>query len=135
MDLSVKAGEELKVLEDIRLLIKDVILPRLDQLECQVRLLREATWPVCQSLKERHTLDDIRNKKKFLEHGVENEEEALELLRKKWNLQSHGEVTFSGYSNSDEEVRRILTSPPSGHFRPYHEPVRGMSRSESNQSF
>lgn len=133
MDLSVKAGEELKILEDVRLLIKDVILPRLDKLECEVKLLREVTWPVCQSIKERHTLDDIRNKKRFLEYGVQDEEEAIELLRKKWKLNSANDVSFSGYSNSDEELRRIL-SQTLDLFRPYPEQVHQMNRSESTQS-
>lgn len=134
MDLSVNPEEVCKILEDVRLLLKDVILPRLDQLECEVKLLREVTWPVCQSLKERHTLDDIRNKKKFLQHGVQNDQEALELLRKKWSLQSTQDVSFSGYTNSDEESRRIL-SQPLDRFRPYPEQDRQMSRSASTQSF
>ncbi len=134
MDLSVNPEEVCKVLEDVRLLLKDVILPRLDQLECEVKLLREVTWPVCQSLKERHTLDDIRNKKKFLQYGVQNDEEALELLRKKWALQSTQDVSFSGYTNSDEESRRIL-SQPLDHFRPCPEQVHQMNRSASTQSF
>jgi hypothetical protein len=134
MDLSVNPEEVCKVLEDVRLLLKDVILPRLDQLECEVKLLREVTWPVCQSLKERHTLDDVRNKKRFLQHGVQNEEEALELLRKKWSLQSTQDVRFSGYTNSDEESRRIL-SQPLGHFRPCPEQDHQMNRSASTQSF
>lgn len=134
MDLSVKPEEACKVLEDVRNLLKDVILPRMDQLECEVKLLREVTWPVCQSIKERHTLDDIRSKKRFLQHGVKDEEEALDLLRKKWKLQTSQDVSFSGYSNSDEESRRIL-SHPLDHFRPCPEQDHEMNRSASTQLF
>ena len=52
-----------KILQDVRELIKDVILPRIDQLEDELRELRRVTWPVCQSLRETSQLTDLKNKK------------------------------------------------------------------------
>jgi hypothetical protein len=54
------------VLNSVRALIKENILPRLTDLEEQVRLLRKVTWPVCQGIKEKTQLDDIQSKKEFL---------------------------------------------------------------------
>ena len=66
MELSVKQEEVQKVLQDVRELLKDNIIPRLTDLEEQVRLLRKVTWPVCQGIKEKSQLDDIHSKKEFL---------------------------------------------------------------------
>jgi hypothetical protein len=70
-----------KILQDVRLLIHDVVLPRLDRLEEEMRELRRVTWPVCQSLREKSQLTDIRNKKRFL--SILDEEEVKVLLREK----------------------------------------------------
>ena len=65
----------------VRELIKDNILPRLTDLEEQVRLLRKVTWPVCQGIKEKTQLDDIQSKKEFLRDR--DIDEILLLLRLK----------------------------------------------------
>lgn len=95
-----------KILEDVRSLLKDNILPRLTQVEEEVRLLRELTWPVCQSLVEDNNLHDIEHKRFFLENGTRDMEEAYKLMEKKWKL-SGKRPTFSGSVNKQEELRRI----------------------------
>jgi hypothetical protein len=66
MNLSVKKEDVQKVLQDVRELLRDNIVPRLTNLEEQVRLLRKVTWPVCQGIKEKSQLSDIASKKEFL---------------------------------------------------------------------
>ena len=66
MDLSVNDEELCTVLQDVRELLRDNVLPRLTHLEEQVRLLRKVTWPVCQGLVEKSQLADIASKKEFL---------------------------------------------------------------------
>jgi len=67
MELRVQQEEVTDVLQSVRELLKDNIIPRLTDLEEQVRLLRKVTWPVCQRLKEKSQLDDIQTKKEFLQ--------------------------------------------------------------------
>ena len=69
------------VLNSVRELLKDNILPRLTDLEEQVRLLRKVTWPVCQGIREKTQLDDIQSKKEFLRDL--DVDEILVLLRLK----------------------------------------------------
>ena len=78
MNLEVSEENVCKVLQDVRELLKDNILPRLTQLEEEVRLLREVTWPVCQSLIETSQLSDTHNKRRFL--NILDEVEARKLL-------------------------------------------------------
>ena len=66
MNLDVKPENLYTVLKSLRELLRDNILPRLTDLEEQVRLLRKITWPVCQGLKEKTQLDDIVSKREFL---------------------------------------------------------------------
>ena len=81
MNLSVKKEDNAKVLQDVRELLRDIVLPRLTNLEEQVRLLRKVTWPVCQGIKEKSQLSDITSKKEFLS-SLDPEEVSL-LLRLK----------------------------------------------------
>ena len=97
-----------KILEDLRELIKDNILPRLTQLEEEVRLLRKYTWPVCQSLSESNALCDIQDKSEFLKQGVRDTDEALMLLSRKWDL-SDKRAIFSSSATNTEELRRITS--------------------------
>jgi hypothetical protein len=94
------------ILEDIHNLIKENILPRLTQLEEEVRLLRKYTWPVCQSLAETNALGDIQDKSEFLKQGVRDTEEALMLLARKWSL-AEKQALFSSAAAKTEELRRI----------------------------
>lgn len=41
-----------KTIEDIRALIRENILPRLDNLDAEIHDLREVTWPVCQGQRD-----------------------------------------------------------------------------------
>jgi hypothetical protein len=81
MNLSVQQDDVCKVLQDVRELLRDNIIPRLTNLEEQVRLLRKVTWPVCQGIKEKSQLSDIASKKEFLE--TLEPEEVMVLLRLK----------------------------------------------------
>lgn len=93
-----------KILQNVRELLKDVILPRLTQLEEEVRELRLVTWPVCQSLRETSQLTDIKNKKRFL-CMLDSEEVGL-LLREKAAVSSRP-VTFSSSHLLDDELQLI----------------------------
>jgi len=83
---------ENKILQDVRELIKDVILPSLTQLEIEVHELRKVTWPVCQSLREKSQLTDIQNKKRFLE--MLDDDEVIMLLNEKASVSTRP-LTFS----------------------------------------
>ena len=50
MDLSVTEDNVHQVVRDLRMLIKDCLLPRIDRLENEVRELREFSWPVCSGI-------------------------------------------------------------------------------------
>lgn len=56
------------VLQEVRKLLRENILPRLTELEEQVRLLRRVTWPVCQSLRSRDQISETKLKKELLEY-------------------------------------------------------------------
>lgn len=63
-------------------LVRTVILPRLDQLEAEIKALRDVTWPVCQAKREKgNPLSCIDDKRKFFK--LLFKDEAAELLRNK----------------------------------------------------
>jgi hypothetical protein len=71
-----------QILKDIRALLKDNIIPRLTDLEIEVRSLRKVTWPVCQSqLETNGPFQCLQEKKKFFSNLYEDE--VYELLRLK----------------------------------------------------
>jgi len=48
-------------IRDVEKLLREIVLPRLCDLEQEVQLLRKTTWPVCQALREHYALNpDIR---------------------------------------------------------------------------
>lgn len=56
-------------LEDVRRLIRENILPRLDNLDAEMHDLRRVTWPVCQGQRDISAggpLTNIRAKSRFL---------------------------------------------------------------------
>ena len=55
-----------EALKQLRILVRENILPRLTEVEENLRLLRKVTWPVCQRLTEKHQLSDIEAKREFL---------------------------------------------------------------------
>ena len=83
MDLRVDSGEVAQVLTALRELVRDVILPRITDLEEEVRLLRKVTWPVCQGLREKTQLDDIQAKREFLKELDPDEIEMLLRMKSK----------------------------------------------------
>ncbi len=85
--------------------VRTLLIPRLDQLECEVKMLREITWPVCQSLKEDgNPFSCIDEKRRYFKHLYKDE--ALDLLKKKSD--------FTGIKNkviTDQEFDLICKSP------------------------
>ena len=111
MDLSVPPEKELEILKEVRDLIKDNILPRLSQLENEIFVLREVTWPVCQSLSEISQLDQIEKKQKFMRMGVRGVEEMVNLLNKK-SRYAGKKVQYSGSNFIPEEYSHINNPTP-----------------------
>ena len=85
MDLSVEPKNIPKVLQTLREFIKEHLLPRLSELEEEVRLLRKVTWPVCQNIRESTQLDDIKCKREFLQN-LDPDEVRMLLKRKSKGL-------------------------------------------------
>jgi hypothetical protein len=83
MDLSVDPEDVPKVLKTVREFLKDHLLPRLYNLEEEVRLLRKITWPVCQNIRESNQLDDIKCKREFLQNLDPDEIRMLLKLKSK----------------------------------------------------
>lgn len=88
-------------------LLREVILPRLDSYEEELRTLREATWPVCQALKDSsHVVNNsmpfrnIPEKRKFLRFLDIDEIRKLLGLKGKW-------AKINDVS-TNEELRMIL---------------------------
>lgn len=54
------------VMTDLEKLVKNVLLPRIIQLEIEVASLRKHTWPYVQAQKEHNQLDDIEAKRDFI---------------------------------------------------------------------
>ena len=80
MDVTVKPEELAKTLTEVRTLLKDCLIPRLDRLEYEVNELRRFAWPVCAPFYEqRSQLDNISLKSKVL-LGI-SEEELKDLLK------------------------------------------------------
>ena len=85
MNMSVDVDKVCRIVEDIRMLIKDNILPRLTDIEMEVKSLRMETWPVTQALSEKSSfLDANLYKRNYL--GSMDQEEAELLLKRKHKL-------------------------------------------------
>jgi hypothetical protein len=69
--------------------IREILLPRLTELELEVIKLRRVTWPVCQGLLEANQLDKISEKRKFLEGLDEDEVKLLLKLKSNGSLLHH----------------------------------------------
>jgi hypothetical protein len=93
-----------KILQDVRELLRDVILPRLTQLEIEIRELRRVTWPVCQSLRETSQLTDIQNKKRFL--CILDDDEVRMLLEEKTKVSARS-VSYSTTALSLGELSEL----------------------------
>jgi hypothetical protein len=75
-----------KTLEDIRTLIRENILPRITEMECQLADLRRVTWPVCQNIIDEKygVFSTIPQKRKFMYHL--DDSDARKLLERKGKL-------------------------------------------------
>lgn len=51
---------------DLDKLVREVLVPRIIQLEIEVASLRKHTWPYVQAQKEHNQLDDIEAKRDFI---------------------------------------------------------------------
>jgi len=94
-----------KLLTDVRLLIKNVIMEELMRHEDEIRKLRKATWPVCQCIKETSQITDISSKIEFLNDL--DYHESRELLNEKSKIAKTGKLSTSTFNLIDEELRRI----------------------------
>lgn len=97
--------DPVKALKDLRELVKDHILPRLTQLEEEVRLLREVTWPVCQALRERSQLDDKTQFMRLL-----HDDEIIKLLKLKNEISKTGTPRYSTTQFLSDELFRTISS-------------------------
>lgn len=95
-----------KILQSLRELVKDHILPRLTQLEEELRELRLVTWPVCQSLRETSQLTDIKNKKRFL---CMLDMDEIQLLLHEKAAVSARPLTFSTANLLNDELYSLLS--------------------------
>ena len=74
-----------QVLRDIRTLLKENIIPRLTDLEVEIKSLRRVTWPVCQSqLEPDGPFQGLHEKKKFFLNLYEDE--VYELFKLKASI-------------------------------------------------
>lgn len=75
-----------QILKDIRTLLKDNIIPRLTDLEIEIKALRRVTWPLCQSqLETSGPFQGLAEKKRFFMNLYEDE--VYELLKLKARIQ------------------------------------------------
>lgn len=65
-------------------LIRENILPRLDNMENELRELREVTWPYCQAQRDRHSVFHNMKEKRLLLKWLDVDEIRKLLRRKAW---------------------------------------------------
>ena len=88
---------------------RDHILPRLTQLEEEVRLLRKFCWPIVQALREENQLGDLEAKREFLLGSCRDLGTAKDLLREKARVSQR--LLRPRYSTShltQEELDRLF---------------------------
>jgi hypothetical protein len=87
-------------------LVRTLLIPRLDQLEAEVKMLRELTWPVCQGLiEDGNPLNFSDEKRKYFR--LLYKDEAMKLLDKK--------AEYTGITNQvirDSELDMINLARP-----------------------
>jgi hypothetical protein len=91
-------------MEDVRTLIRENILPRLDNLDAEMYELRRSTWPICQGQRDTAVggpLTNIRIKARFLKFF------HVDVIR---DLLIQKALAMGIYSQTvvDEELRQIL---------------------------
>ena len=110
MDVTVKPDDDISsLLTDIRLLIKECILPRLDKLEQDVDEIKQFVWPVCAPFYEKGSqLDNIPIKSKILKSVPDEQIQSL-LRRKRSICEKHsGDPLGLMVGREVEEYHRIL---------------------------
>lgn len=65
-------------------LIRENILPRLDNMESELRELREVTWPYCQAQRDRNSVFHNMKEKRTLLRWLDVDEIRKLLRRKAW---------------------------------------------------
>jgi hypothetical protein len=80
---------------ELRILIRKVLIPRIKQLEDEVSSLRNHTWPYVQSQKESHPLDDINAKVDFLKQLDNNT--IIKLIRLKSKMSNNSDLSVLEY--------------------------------------
>jgi hypothetical protein len=90
-------------MEEIHLLIRENILPRLDNMEAQLKELREVTWPYVQAKRDQLGLDTRREQQKLL-RWIDLDEVRMLLRRKLYWLHIYEEEMV------EEELQQILVT-------------------------
>ena len=88
---------------------RDHILPRITQLEEEVRVLRKFCWPVVQALREENQLADLEAKREFLSGSCKDREDVKDLLLEKAKVSQ--KLLRPRYSTShltQEEIDRLF---------------------------
>ena len=94
---------------------REHILPRLTQLEEEVRLLRKFCWPLVQALREENQLGDLEAKKEFLRGSCRDLEDVKDLLREKALIsQKLFRPRYSTSHLTQEEIDRLFGIPEAG---------------------
>lgn len=87
-------------------LVRTLLIPRLDQLEAEMKMLRETTWPVCQGLLENgNPLNMSDEKRKYFRLFFKDE--AMELLNKKAEFTSIKDPVIRNL-----EIDSVSSHPP-----------------------
>jgi|LakMenE18May11ns_1017448.scaffolds.fasta_scaffold9698414_3 hypothetical protein len=90
-------------MEEIHLLLRENILPRLDNMEAQLKELREVTWPYVQAKRDQLGLDTRREQQKLL-RWIDLDEVRMLLRRKLYWLHIYEEEMV------EEELQQILVT-------------------------
>ena len=83
---------------ELKIMIHKVLLPRIRQLEEELKSLRKHTWPYVQSQKEQNQIDDIETKRDFIKNL--DDDTIKELLNIK--------AIYSGSSNLQKTEYNLL---------------------------
>lgn len=87
-------------------LLREIVLPRLDSLEAELKALREVAWPVCQAIWEtKFPCDKEENNKQkqmYMRHVFKDE--GLDLLKRKAKFMNHSGIIL------DREIREICNT-------------------------
>ena len=80
---------------DTDTLVREVLLPRLIQLEIELDTLRKHTWPYVQAQREHNQLDDIETKRDFVKNL--DDDTITELLNLKARFSQSSSLQKSEY--------------------------------------